>query len=72
MIKFCFCGKTIEQDRLEAIPSTKYCIECARTCVSTKKAYMVYSHKTAPELVLVDTNDREAIRLADRAFKRKR
>lgn len=65
-----FCGGQIHPVRVEL--DLDYCVECANKLGSKRKGYMVYSHKTAPELILIDESDTEAIRQADRANKRSR
>lgn len=64
------CGVEIPVGRLQALPDTTTCIK--HSTVTGKMAYTVYSHKTAPEIVIVDESDSEAIRLADRANRRAR
>lgn len=68
----CCCGREIERERLECLPNVNTCRACADHSRSGVKAYMVYSHKTAPQLVLVPVRNREAIRMADRAYRRSR
>ena len=71
-MKTCVCGSVIDPDRVAAIPNVRLCVACATENGSSRKGYMVYSHKTAPVLMFVDTSDREAMRLADRAHRRSR
>ena len=68
----CACGRGISAERLAAIPGVSSCVVCAGSVTATRKAYMVYSHKTAPVIMYVDTRDREAVRIADRAHRRAR
>lgn len=47
------------------------------TCVKHSKAakkvgFMVYNHKTAPEIAIVDPANKEGLRQATRAFNRER
>lgn len=64
------CGKLIPQARLDVLPETTTCVQCSG--VKAKKVYSVYSHKTAPELITIEADDTESIRLAERAHKRSR
>lgn len=65
----CRCGADIPAIRLEILPDTTTCAACSTE--SARKAYMVFSHKTAPDLVVVPDNP-EAERIAKRAFQRAR
>lgn len=64
----CKCGEPIPDIRLELGYS------CCIGCSTEKKAvcFMVFSHKTAPELIAVDGNNNEAVRQAHRANERAR
>lgn len=66
----CKCGETIPELRLEIFPDTKCCAKCST--VPMNRAFMVYSHKTAGEVVTVDASNPENIRLAERAYRRAR
>lgn len=70
------CGGRVGVERRKAIPDTKWCIKCAEIHGPQKKVgFMVFSHKTAPYLVTVDTSHpdgKEALRLAKRANRRGR
>jgi hypothetical protein len=71
MLKICIgCDKQIPPARLEALPNTDRCVNCSNE--KPLKGYMVFGHKTAPEIVCVPTEDAEAIRIADRANNRSR
>lgn len=63
------CGAKIPAERLEVLPDTKTCIACSYVTVPT--GFMDYSHKTAPELVILSDNAEEQ-RRARRAFRRAR
>lgn len=70
MTKCKICGDEIPADRLEALPGTTTCVSHSGT---TKRIGMMdYSHKTAPALVVLDSRNKEAMRLAHRAFHRSR
>lgn len=64
----CKCGVEIPAVRLE------YGYSCCVNCSTEEKkvCFMVWSHKTAPELMAVDGNNPEAVRQARRANERKR
>lgn len=66
------CAKPIDPDRLEALPDTTQCIRCARKYPATTIGYMVFGHKTGPELVVLKNPDEETKRLADNAHNRAR
>jgi hypothetical protein len=64
------CGEVIPAERLEVLPDTTTCVKHSH--VKKHLVMPVYSHKTAPEMVIVDTENGEAVRLAKRANKRGR
>ncbi len=64
------CGSPIPEERLEALPGTVTCVKCSR--VKPLIGFTCYDHKTAPGLVLVNPDDREALRLAKRVHNRSR
>jgi hypothetical protein len=64
------CGKAIPSARLDILPDTQTCVGCSE--VKAKVVYPVYSHKTAPEIIVVDGDNDEGLRLADRANQRAR
>jgi hypothetical protein len=66
------CGQPIPEERLEALPNVKFCVRCVDQYGPKKVGFMVYSHKTAPELVVIDGRDSEALRQAERANNRNR
>ena len=52
------CSKLIEIERLEALPSTKMCIDCARANTSKSssiKGIMCFDHKTGGTLQVVSS-----------------
>lgn len=66
------CGVPIQEERVQflfAMGKPFACVNCSAE--KAKTCFLDYSHKTAPSLVVVGT-DPEAIRLASRAYKRKR
>lgn len=64
------CGNSIPAARIAALPDTTTCVNCSR---ETKKVgFMDWYHKTAPELVMVDSGDKENLRRAQRVNARSR
>lgn len=66
----CKCKIEIPAERLEAIPDTTTCVNCSN--VKKKVGFMDFYHKTAPELVIVDSSDEESVRRARRVYNRSR
>lgn len=64
------CREEIDPERLEALPNTTRCAKHSNAVKQT--CFMDFSHKTAPALVVIDTNNREELRLATRAYRRSR
>lgn len=64
------CRGEIPVERLEHLPDTEYCVNCAPNYETRKVGFMVFDHKTAPELVIVDEADAEALRRASKANRR--
>ena len=64
----CFCGKIIPEERLEFGFTT--CLDCSKE--SKPIGFMVYGHKTAGEIVIIDSKDSESVRQAHRAHRRDR
>jgi len=64
----CKCGSEIPEIRIEL--GYRCCIGCS----TEEKAvcFMVFSHKTAPELIAVPADNPEAVRQAHRANERAR
>lgn len=63
------CNSIISPERLEIL-NTTLCTKCS---VEEKRiGFMVYNHKTAPSLITINPNDKEGIRQAKRANKRRR
>ena len=66
------CGLDVDPERAEFLVEGGRRVTCMGCSMEQPKVcFMDYSHKTAPSLVVVGTNP-ESIRLATRAFKRKR
>jgi len=64
------CNNTIPEERLECLPHTTTCVNCSTE--QKNVAFMDFYHKTAPELVIVNGNNKEDIRRAERVYKRSR
>lgn len=67
---YCECGSKIDPERLAALPSTRTCFACST--VSKHQGMMVFDGKTGGECVIIEKEDAEAKRLADRANRRGR
>jgi len=66
----CGCGSEIPAERLEILPDTQVCADCSTE--QRRVGFLVYGHKTAGEVVMVDGADKEAVRQAERAYRRSR
>lgn len=66
----CKCGCEIPAMRLEALPDTTTCVGCSR--VKAYVGFMSFSHKTAPDIVMVNPDDRENLRRAQAIHERRR
>ncbi len=67
------CDAQVPQLRVEALADMGKpisCLACSDSLTPKRKAFMVYSHKTAPELQYAEGD--EAIRQAERAHHRNR
>lgn len=67
------CQNKIPNERLEFLLEYKKdltCVNCSNE--GTFSGFLSFGHKTAPELVIVNNNNKESLRLAKRAFKRSR
>ena len=67
------CKSLIDKDRHEFLEEFNRPMVC-KDCSTESRAvgYLSYSHKTAPELVMIPANNKEAIRRCDRANRRAR
>lgn len=70
MMKCESCGSEIDPIRLEILPNTKTCTGCSTE--QKRVGFLVFSHKTAPDIVMVDGGDKEAVRIARRGYERAR
>lgn len=64
------CNREIPTERLEILPNTNTCAACSTE--QRRVGFLVYGHKTAGEVVMVDGGNREAVRQAERAYRRAR
>lgn len=66
--KCCVCGVDISEERVEMGFYT--CI--AHSTAKPRVGFMVFNHKTAPEIAIIDASNSEGLRQAQRAFNRDR
>ena len=67
----CFeCGNDIPDARLEFVPDTEYCVNCADKHTFKSVARIIYSHKADCELFIARTN--EDARRLNREYSRAR
>lgn len=67
----CFdCGNDISPVRMQAMPDTEYCVGCADKHTEPIVGRMIYSHKTAGELVFA--RGKENVRRLNREYARSR
>ena len=64
------CGTQIAEARMQAMPDTDYCVRCADKHTEPVVGRMIYSHKTAGELVFA--KGKENIRRLNREYARAR
>ena len=69
-MKCSHCNAQITPARLEILPDTKTCALCSTE--QRRVGFLVYGHKTAGEVVIIDGGNREAVRQAERAYRRAR
>lgn len=70
MVRCNYCGCEVHPMRLEILPDTECCAKCSTT--PRNKVFMMYTHKTAGEIVTVNGADTEALRIAEREYRRAR
>ncbi len=67
----CFdCGSEIPEARLQAVPDTDYCVQCADKHAEPVVGRMIYNHKTAGEVIIA--RGKENIRRLNREYARSR
>ena len=64
------CGDKISGARLSILPETEYCVECASKHIQPVVARMIYSHKTAGEVIVA--RGKENVRRINREYTRAR
>ena len=64
------CEKKIPAARLEVLPGIDTCVGCSEA--KPMMGFMDWAHKTAPELVMVNTANAENVRRAKRINARAR
>jgi hypothetical protein len=64
------CNSPIPLGRIQAIPDVTTCVKCSR--VKPYVGFMDWHHKTAPEIVLISSENKENIRRAARISSRSR
>lgn len=68
-----YCQSVIDNDRLEFLTEYNRPMVC-KDCSTEQRAvgFLSYSHKTAPELVMIPANNKENIRRCERVNRRAR
>lgn len=68
-----YCNSSIPEGRLEFLIQYNKTITCV-SCTTEQRAvgFLSYSHKTAPELVMIPANNKENIRRCQRVDRRAR
>lgn len=68
-----YCQSVIDNDRLEFLTEFNRPMVC-KDCSTEQRAvgFLSYSHKTAPELVMIPANNKENIRRCERVNRRAR
>jgi hypothetical protein len=66
------CGDCVDAERLEVFPDAEYCVRCSGRHTGRVVGFLVFGHKTGGELVMINGNDKEKLRLAGRANRRSR
>ena len=67
----CFdCGNEIPEARLQAVPDTEYCVNCADKHTEVIVGRMIYNHKTAGEIIFA--RGKENVRRLNREYARAR
>lgn len=69
--RYCIsCNSIIPAGRIEAIPNVTTCVKCSK--VKPYVGFMDWHHKTAPEIVILSSENPENIRRAQRISSRSR
>ena len=64
------CSSDIDELRLEILPNTVTCTACSTE--QKRVGFLVFAPKTAPDIIMVDGGDKEAVRIARRGYERAR
>ncbi len=64
------CNNEIPKARIEAVPDTDYCVNCADKYTEPIVGRMIYNHKTAGEVIFAQ--GKENIRRLNREYSRSR
>ena len=64
------CGDLIHPDRLEILPTTTSCINCSDLVTDPIVGFMIYTHKTAGEVIM--TSGKENVLILEREYNRAR
>jgi hypothetical protein len=64
------CGSTIPSERIEVLPETVSCVSCSTRNPPKMVARMIYSHKTAGDVVIAKGS--ENVRRLEREYARAR
>ena len=64
------CGNEIPKARMDAMPDTYYCVKCVDKHTEPIIGRMIYSHKTAGEVIFA--KGKENVRLLNREYARAR
>lgn len=64
------CKQAISAERLEVLPETYTCVKCST--VQRYVGHMSFEHKTAPALVYVRPENKQAVEALRRAYRRAR
>lgn len=66
-----YCGSVLPKERIKIL-RVNYCVKCAENHTPKLAGFMVFSHKTAGYLVILNESNKEQLRLAKRANRRSR
>jgi hypothetical protein len=68
-----YCREFIDEDRLEFLVESGRTLVCQKCSTESRAVgFLSYSHKTAPELVMIPANNKEKIRRCERVNRRAR
>lgn len=68
-----YCKVDVHPERVEFLNETGRTITCLNCSMESKAiGFLSYSHKTAPELVIIPANNKEKMRRCERVNRRSR